>query len=393
MRTTVTTAVRGGFTPQLMRAVSVMRMGGNALAAFLHYHGNPCLAIGGALPPPPLIAEADGIRDELRRRCLDSPPSSVLHPYVQLLIECVDDDGFLRVDEEWDFDAATIASAIAHLQAIAPTGVAARDLSEALMLQLAILPPSAARTAAEKLVSGYLPWLQRKRWDKLPKKNLTTALPLLQNLSPSPAAAYAPVAAPRSPDVVFEKRRGLWRAAPGDGLSIAVATRRNVAATAAERAEAAAIAAAVRARRRHVLRAAQLAADMQSGFFSDGAQALRPFSLATAARQLDISPSMLSHIVADKLAFYADGSFPLKYLFQAGSNGVAVAAIQEKIRTMLASESTAQPLSDAHITRLLREQGLILARRTVAKHRRLAGIHAASLRKGAVAASVVKEKG
>lgn len=372
-----------GFPPQLMRAAAVMRMSGASLAEFLRNHNNPCLAVGGL--PPPLSIDSSDIRDLLRLRRREMPPP-MDGELVDGLIECVGDDGLLDIPDDWlaGVSKPRMASAIAYLQSIAPPGVAARDWGECMELQLAATPESAARTAARQLVAEHLPWLLRKRWDKLPKRRLAAAAPALEKLLPSPADEHRPAAAARLPDVAYVKRRGLWRAQAGDGLNITVACRAGrdgETTTAATRGEAAALAAAVRARRRWLLTVAQLAADRQVAFFGGGAAALRPFPLSEAAAALSVSAAFLSHIVSGKSAIFAGGGFPLKYLFPRRGKSVAGAAVQQIIKSMIDTENPRRPLSDAALCRNLRERGIPLARRTVGKHRHLAGFSNAALRK------------
>lgn len=367
-----------GFPPQLMRAATVLRMNTTELGVFLRQQDNPCLRVSGLPPPPP--SDSFNIRTLLHRRRAETLISADLRPFIEYLIECVDDDGFLAIPEEFSAAVAadTTESAVAALQAFAPAGVGARDLRECLLLQLAAQAPSPARVAAETLVRDRLSWLCRKRWDKLPQRRLPEALSLLEKLSATPGTAYMPAAAAVIPDVVFIKQRGFWRATPGGGTAVRVTAVTAAGASTAQRTAAKNLAAAVAARRRWVIKLAQFAADRQSTYFVAGAAALRPLTISAAAKEYRCSVSFISHILHGKTAIFSDNGFLLKSLFPGATDH---AAITGKIKNMIAGENSAHPLTDTRLCRLLAAAGCRIARRTVTKYRRQAGLAPASLRK------------
>ena len=372
--------LRGGYSPQLMRAAAVLRMSAAGLWQFLSQHPNPCLhthARNHNLPPP----EEEDIRTRLHADCREMLLPAHLRELVAWLVECVDDDGFLYLPEEAEAlpaPPAEMAEGIRWLQKIAPPGVAARTAQERILLLLRTRPPSAVRARAETLIARHWQWVQRKRWDKLPQRGLMPALQLLESLPP--AQVPAPVAAPSLPDVLFSRVGGLWRAQAAAGALLRAQVTRAADATAQEWREAREIASAVAARRRWLLLAAQYAADRQAAFFSEGAAALRPLPMQAAAAEMNISPAMLSHIVCGKRGISPQGEFPLKCLY--GSH-TGSAVIQHHIRQLVAEEPPHKPLSDASLCRALALRGVHLARRTAAKHRRLAGFAGAAMRKRA----------
>lgn len=373
MHISITT--RHGFPPQLMRAAAILRMGGAALRQFLAQHGNPCLATGG-LPPLAAAGEDDDVRQTLRAACRHAAIGAPQRPLVAWLIECVNDDGFLELPDDAPAPTAEMEKAILTLQALAPAGVAARSAAERLLLLLDEAPPSAARAQARRLVADHWQWVQRKRWDKLPKRGREAAIALLESLPPPPIAAAA--APPACPDIVFARWRGLWRAQPAIGCSIKITVENRGQATLQQWRQAREIAAAVAARRRWVVAAAQYAADRQSAFFSEGAEALRPLPMQQAADALGVSKAMLSHIVSDKRAIFAGGEFALKSLYGCHTQSLA---IRRKIQRMIAGEPPRRPLSDAQLCRQLQRDGLALGRRAVARHRQSAGLASAARRK------------
>lgn len=379
-RLLATAAATGAYPPQLIRAAAILRMGAAELAHHLPQQRGLKIA---NLPPPP-ARDAPTIRDHLRAAAMHSPAPPGTRPLLQWLIECVEDDGFLSLPAHptaFPAPAPAIDAAIAHLQSIAPAGVAARDAQERLLLILAQTPPHPARAAARRLVTDHWEALHRRRWDRLPKRGASAALQFIQSL-PRPDLPTPPPP-PSLPDVLFRQTRGVWRAHPAAGTAIQAGLDKNADAIPAELRAARETAAALRARRRWVLAAAQLAADHQSAFFRDGAAALRPFPCAAAAADLNISEAMLSHILHDKRAIFAGGEFPLKYLFGAHTGG---AVLQSAIHHMIQNEDPHHPLSDEALRLGCRRRGLPAARRTIAKHRARAGIPPASLRKRAPSA-------
>ena len=401
----ITAGVGGGYSAQLMQAGAVLRLGGRGLAIFLHNEAgvNPSLIFS---PPPSLqfLRETpeDDLRAVLRRRAAESPSARGLRRPLAVLIENVNDDGFLEWSEpmreelERQFGGEPTEAAVFALQTLSPPGVGARDLSECLLLQiksrrLALLNNSAdseleeklaVLAAAEKIAAERLRWFLRRRMDKLPKRRLAAAAEVLESLSFRPGAAAgdaeAESAATALTDVEFYWRRGLWRARTGTADWIPAAARRP----GGDYRRARQIVAAVAARRRHLLKLAQLAADRQAIFFQDGAAAMRPFPMRRAAEELGVTPAMVSHIAADKY-FLANGRvYALKSLFARWTpGGYAAAAAQARIQQLVASENASRPHSDLFLQNCLRRSGLPLARRTVGKYRAAVGIARASLRK------------
>ena len=411
------TAARA-FSPALYRAARVLRMGGGEMLSFLQNEAalNPFLRIENErdwLRPDDAAdldcaaaaaaddGEAQNPREHLRAALFET--AAAADPRVAALAremcEWVDDDGFFP-DAEAEFAAdPRFAAALDLLQSAGPPGLAARDLRECLLLQLAAQKPAPSAPAADladwaaarALVADHLPALVRKRRDRLPRRRLRAALRRIESLQPRPGARFAPPPPPASPpDVLFRRRRGLWKAEPGPGLRLSARAGGdggewrgidgNLRAAAVARARA--LAAVASSRRRAVLRVAQFAADRQAAFFESGAGALAPLSAAAAAESLGVSPAFVSHALADKTARAAGGLFALKSLFARESkNARSTAAVGERIRGMIEKEDPARPLSDRQIGACLRADGLRLSRRAVAKRRDAAGFLCAARRK------------
>ena len=303
---------------------------------------------------------------------------------VAWLIEYVDDNGWIEWDEISDlikeYGEEKLSQALAALRQLGPPGLGARNLQECLTLQLSPLDESPAKTAALNIVQNRLHWFLRRRFDKLPRRHLSVATALLESLSSSPGrhlSAQTSVAA--LPDIEFYQHRGLWkvRAGPDNYLPRAVA-----ASSAGEYMRARQLVAMVAARRRQLLKLAQLVADYQSAFLSEGFAKMRAFPMYEAAQRLSVSPSMISHMAANKYFLSPHGIYALKLLFERRARiGITVAALRANIQTIIANENTCHPFSDTDIQKQLRHSGIVLARRTVGKHREAIGMARASLRK------------
>src|SRR5690606_4044524 len=225
-------------------------------------------------------------------------------------------------------------------------------------------------------------------------------LRILQNvvrkLDPRPGANYGgTVAAYVSPDVIVRKIEGRWKAT----LNEAVLPRLNINRMYAdiikkERSEGLAeqlrearwLIRNVQQRYTTILRVAQEIVVRQEGFFEHGPIAMRPLVLSDIADAIGMHESTVSRVTNQKFMLTPYGTLELKRFFgsqlntQAGGSASST-AVQTLIRQMLAEENTRKPLSDNKISQLLAEQGIIVARRTVAKYREAMQIPPASQRK------------
>ncbi len=390
MKSAATATVRG-FAPSLMEAARVLRMGTLSLGEWLRSEAakNPCLRPG-RLPPPPM--DGEGLRESLRAQCLASFAPGAVREMTDSLILSLDDDGYLQPDEEeraFLIGRSGLSGAageelygrgLALLQSLDPAGAGARDLGDSLRLQLLRLPDSEARAAALVLTGeDKLRWVLRRRYDRLPRKNLAAAMALLEKLHSSPARAAAPADREAPADLRFSLLRGLWKALPAEEGGLPSAENCG---SPDEWRRAKRVVSLVSSRRRRLLEAAQFAADRQSDFFRRGVSGLRALALGEAAESLGVSNAMMSHIVCDKRFLASGGVFALELLFPRPVCGrQAARAVFEMMREMIADEDPAHPLGDSALRVALRERGADIARRTVAHYRRRAGIPPASMRK------------
>jgi RNA polymerase sigma-54 factor len=364
------------------------------------------------------------LRDHLRSQlaCTQAGPRD--RALVDFLIEALDDDGYLHQSLEellelWPADAAVDAdelrAALRLLQSFDPPGVGARDASECLRLQLDIIVgndracPGAA--LARRIVSEHLPLLAARDFLKIKRTlgcnddQLRAAHQLIRTLDPRPGVAFGDTRADYIvPDVFVRRIKGRWTAV----LNAEVMPRlrvnqayadilkrgrgdRNV--DPAQRGqwttrvqEARWLIRNIQQRFETILRVSQAIVDRQHNFFTHGEIAMRPLVLREIADTVGLHESTISRVTANKYMATPFGVFELKHFFgshvatEAGG-AASSTAIRALIKQLIGAEDTRNPLSDSKLADLLGEQGIVVARRTVAKYREAMKIPAVAMRK------------
>ena len=318
------------------------------------------------------------------------------------IIDAIDEDGYLREPLETllaglGFAADAVPAAHVVLQRIQhfdPVGVGARDLGECLRLQLqALSPDTPALDLALRVAGDALPALPRIGIDGLARQlgcssaQAEAAVQLLRSLDPRPGAQYAslPESHYVTPDCVVWRHQGLWRVALAQGAQPRVAIHRSYAAMVGRGGqddawlrgrlqEARWLIKGLESRAVTLLRVMRHLVREQSAFLDFGPQALRPLTLRSVADALGMHESTISRAIAHKHVRTPRGTVPMRAFFASGvetqSGGSASStAIQDMIRRLVDAEDPRHPLSDARLAQMLKEAGVPVARRTVAKYR------------------------
>ena len=331
------------------------------------------------------------------------------------LIEALDEDGYLTVPmaeilallpAELELEEEELGAALKLLQSCEPTGVAARDLGEALQLQLKAMPRSPQRDLAMTIVGTHLALLaardftQIKRLCRCGDNDLREARELILGLNPRPGAQFESGDTRYvTPDVVVRKTRGGWKvginpdAVPrlrinrmyadilsrergrGDGSGLSTQLQ-----------EAKWLLKNVQQRFETIERVAQAVVERQKHFLDHGEVAMRPLVLREIADELGLHESTISRVTTNKYMLTPRGLFELKYFFGshvATDSGGACSstAIRALIKQLVSAEDLKRPLSDSKIADVLGQQGIVVARRTIAKYRDALKIPPANLRK------------
>ena len=299
------------------------------------------------------------------------------------------DDGYLEVDpfplaREAGLPVSVAEAALAALQSCEPVGVGARDLSEFLVLQLrdADVPDALARAMIARLPEiAQGDWRRMARAHGLDQSEVSRLSSLVRALRPSPIDRPPATEASLWPDLVLQRapdgsaqimlNRDVM---PRIGLSPSLAGQAGDRFAPELRVRAEAMVRAIRFRGETLERIARHLVAAQPGFLLQGAEALVPLTRAEVAEAVGLHPSTVGRAVAGKAIEVEGRLLPLSDFFasalpQADGDTLAGPAVGRRIARMIAAEDPAAPLSDAAIARMLAEEGVDIARRTVAKYR------------------------
>ncbi|MDR2239723.1 MAG: RNA polymerase factor sigma-54 [Zoogloeaceae bacterium] len=356
-------------------------------------------------------AAATSLRDHLGAQLAMMPLSARDRSLVRLLIEALDDDGYLAqsLEElielpppEMEVDLDELQIALKHLQNFDPPGIGARSVSECLALQLANLPESRTRDLALKIARKYLDQLAARDYVRLRKaiacseSELREAQTLIRSLNPRPGAQFAPLDTRYVvPDVIVRKLRGQWVASLNSDVMPRLRINRLYAdilqgqrgsSLAGQLQEAKWLIKNVQQRFETIQRVSQAIVDRQRQFFEHGEVAMRPLTLRDIADRVGLHESTISRVTTQKYMATPRGMFELKYFFGShvatdAGGAASSTAIRALIKQLVGAENGKKPLSDAQLSGILGQQGFVVARRTVAKYREGLNIPPVNLRK------------
>jgi RNA polymerase sigma-54 factor len=316
------------------------------------------------------------------------------------VIESLDEDGFLadsletllaELPPELEVEIDELSIALRHVQAFDPIGVGARDLRESLLLQLA-LHDDAAVPLAQQIVRECLELFAAKDYNKIRKAlgctddELRAAYQLISRLDPRPGSRFGHTDVRYvAPDVVVKKTRGVWQASLNPQVmprlrvndlyaGILQHNREGGGNLGGQLQEARWLIKNVQQRFETILRVSQAIVERQQRFFEYGAVAMKPLILRDIADELGLHESTISRVTTQKYMLTPMGVFELKYFFgshvetETGGECSAI-AIRALIKQLIAAEDSKKPLSDSQLSEMLGQQGIVVARRTVAKYR------------------------
>jgi RNA polymerase sigma-54 factor len=362
-----------------------------------------------------VAAEAPSLRAHLLSQISLTNLSGRDHRLVALLIDSLDDDGYLTqsleeltalLPAELEVGLDELQIALKHLQHLEPAGVGARSLGECLALQLAALPPDTPHLGdALETVRNHLEVLAARDFTRLKKllrcddAALRATQKLITGLNPKPGRNFSPDETRYVvSDVIVKKLKGVWLAALNpdamprlriNHLYAEILHRNRNAGSqqlASQLQEAKWLIKNVQQRFDTILRVAQAIVDRQRQFLEHGEVAMRPLVLREIAAVLDLHESTVSRVTTQKYMHTPRGIFELKYFFgshvttEAGG-AASSTAIRALIKQLVAAENASKPLSDGQISEILSQQGIMVARRTIAKYRESLQILPANMRK------------
>jgi len=321
-------------------------------------------------------------------------------------IEDTGDDWFAEGESREPFTVREGEEMLRILQSLDPPGIGARDLRECLLLQLR--DQSLEDTLACRIVADYFDQLINHRWSEISKdlaitpKDVQTAADEVAKLDPKPGLKYAaPADNYITPDLIVEKIDGEYLVFLNDTSLPRLKLSRTYREIAKDKNKfkgenkefisnklnsANWMIQAIEQRRQTMLKVMNFIVDRQREFFEKGVQYLKPLTLREVAEVINMHESTVSRVTNEKYVQTPRGVLPLKFFFSSGlstSTGEDVSArgIKAKIQKLVADEEAKRPLTDQAIVNILKDEGIMIARRTVAKYRDQLGILSARMRK------------
>jgi RNA polymerase sigma-54 factor len=356
-------------------------------------------------PEPSLHAH---LRNQLMLQQMGERDRALTH----FVVDALDDDGYLKVSLEElaaaapadaDVDADELRAAVRLVQTLDPAGVAARDLTECLILQLEARDERGpAYDCACKIVKNHLTVLAAHELGKLQQqlgcdeKTMHQAIAMIRALDPKPGHRFGRGDARFViPDVIVAKVRGKWTV----NLNPAVVPRLRINRSYADAVsgaghsflskqlqEARWLLRSMEQRLVTIQRVAEAIVQKQRAFLEYGEVAMKPLALKHIAAQLSLHESTVCRVTNNKYMATPRGVYEFKHFFsrqlatEAGG-ACSATAVRALLKELITTEDPARPLSDAKLATLLSEQGLRVARRTITKYRTLMRVPSVEVRR------------
>ncbi|MBK1852141.1 MULTISPECIES: RNA polymerase factor sigma-54 [unclassified Marinobacter] len=350
---------------------------------------------------------SETLRDHLEWQLNLTPLSERDQAIAHALMDAVDEQGYLTssveeiysgLSDDTDADPLEldeVEAVLRRLQYFDPPGVFARDLQDCLLIQLNQLPPETPWLAQARLVIthyinllGNRDYAQLLRRSRLKEDQLRDVLALITSLNPRPGDIIDRTEPDYViPDVIVRKHNGRWRVelnpeiAPRIRVNASYASLIKRADSSADNTylrdqlqEAKWFIKSLQSRNETLLKVATRIVEYQQGFLDHGEEAMKPLILSDIAQLVEMHESTISRVTTQKYMHTPRGVFELKYFFSSHvstdeGGECSSTAIRAMIKKLIAAETPKKPLSDSKIAAMLGEQGIKVARRTVAKYR------------------------
>ncbi|EOG1933849.1 RNA polymerase factor sigma-54 [Providencia stuartii] len=331
------------------------------------------------------------------------------------IIDSIDDSGYLTTPikeihegiNNPDITLEEVVAVLKRIQHFDPLGVAAQDLKECLLIQLSLYPKGTdGLDEARLIISQHIDLLANRDFRQLSKLTrlkedaLKTAIDLILTLNPKPGQSINTGESEYViPDVLVKKINGYWQvelntdSIPKLGINNHYASLIKDSVNESDSQyirshlqDAKWLIKSLESRNETLLKVATCIVEQQQEFFEFGEEYMKPMILADIAYQVDMHESTISRVTTQKFLHSPRGIFELKYFFSShvstDTGGEASStAIRALVKKLVAAENPAKPLSDSKLTSMLAEQGIQVARRTVAKYRESLSIPPSNQRK------------
>ena len=322
----------------------------------------------------------------------------------EAIVDGIDSEGILTIPledvlesipSEYECEIDEVEAVLHLIQHLDPVGIASRNLQECLVIQLKQLPAETPwRAQALSIVEEHISSLANRdyalliRKTRLKETELQAVIALIQSLNPRPGASIATTNTEYvDPDVIVNKKEGRWvvelnpKSAPRVRVNSEYASMIKRADNSSDNTylknhlqEARWFIKSLQQRNDTLLKVSTKIVEFQRGFFEYGAQAMKPLVLHDIAEAVDLHESTISRVTTQKYMHTPAGVFELKYFFSSHvsthtGGEVSSTAIRSLIKKMVSEENSRKPLSDSKLAKMLAEQDIKVARRTIAKYR------------------------
>jgi len=347
---------------------------------------------------------SESLQEHLRWQMQLTPFSDTDLLIADAIIDAINDDGFLRTDiediramlpEEREVELDEVEAVLHRVQNFDPPGIAARTVQESLQLQLKqIIGETDENDLAMQLVNEYFDLLANRDFNQLMRKlnidesSLKSLIKIIQSLNPRPGSQITS-SKPEYiiPDVFVRKVKNVWRvelnpdAAPKIRINSQYASLVKQVKNSSDTTymknhlqEARWFIKSLASRNETLLKVATCIVERQRGFLEYGDEAMKALVLHDIAETVEMHESTISRVTTKKYMHTPRGIFELKYFFSshvstADGGECSATAIRALIKKLVAKETPNKPLSDSKIATILSDQGINVARRTVAKYR------------------------
>ena len=331
------------------------------------------------------------------------------------IIDAIDYHGYLtesaesicQIVDDASISVTTVERMISKIQQLDPVGVAAADMRDCLRIQLQLMnKPSPIRELAMNLVDNHLEAVSKREFDALcqgldcDQEDVRRAVEVIRSLEPRPGSLFndTPTEYIR-PDAIVERNgAGQWHARLHDEFlpKIQISSFYSQLMTQTKGAdadymrtqltEAKWLLRSLETRNDTIFRVANAIVNHQQAFFDHGVERMKPLVLREIAEAVELHESTISRVTTRKYMITPRGVFEFKYFFSShvgtiGGGEASATAVQAMIRKLIEQEPSTKPLSDAKLATILNEQGIEVARRTVAKYREAMNIESSSKRR------------
>jgi RNA polymerase sigma-54 factor len=351
---------------------------------------------------PPIentLASTSSLADHLAWQLRLSANDDLSFDIGEAIIGNIDDDGYLQASTEeicamGDYPCEEVTKALVLIQSFDPIGVGARDLKECLLLQIRHLELD--DTPVEAMVSEHIDLLQSHRFGDiaktmgLPQEDIVRHCEIIRHLDPKPGSKHTPRKSVYvTPDVYVVKVDDNYEIVLNEDrlpqLRISSLYRRMLENKSADNEKTRAyvkeklrsalwLIKSVDQRQKTIYKVAESIVRQQREFLDNGVELLKPLVLRDVAMDIGMHESTVSRVVSNKYIHTPQGVCEMKYFFHSGiastyGENVSSVTIKQKIRKIVEEENQKKPLSDSKIVNILEREGLVLARRTIAKYR------------------------